>query len=151
MNDHPAGTSAPAPLYTSPRRRALWVVCVVFSAGLLAPPLFLGARQKGLRAACRPRRPRGGHLPGRAGQAVAAQPGGTGSRGCSRPWCSPRPPTPQSREPDGLAELLPQWHRLRDAEAGEPLRALLAVLAEQVDLVRSGVEGQYDDWFEPGP
>ena len=38
-----------------------------------------------------------------------------------------------TREPDGLAELLPQWHRLRDAEAGEPLRALLAVIAEQVD------------------
>lgn len=52
-----------------------------------------------------------------------------------------------SREPDGLAELLPQWHRLRDAEAGEPLRALLAVIAEQVDLVRDGVERQYDDWF----
>ncbi|MEU8567464.1 hypothetical protein AB0C51_03710 [Streptomyces pathocidini] len=52
-----------------------------------------------------------------------------------------------SREPDGLAELLPQWHRLRDAEEGEPLRALLAVIAEQVDLVRSGVEQGYDDWF----
>ncbi|MET8677346.1 hypothetical protein ABZW18_07100 [Streptomyces sp. NPDC004647] len=52
-----------------------------------------------------------------------------------------------SREPDGLTELLPQWHRLRDAENGEPLRALLAVIAEQVDLVRSGVEQQYDDWF----
>lgn len=57
-----------------------------------------------------------------------------------------------SREPDGLADLLPQWHRLRDAEqgegpGGEPLRALLAVIAEQVDLVRSGVEQQYDDWF----
>ncbi|WP_407550343.1 hypothetical protein QOM21_14670 [Streptomyces sp. Pv4-95] len=52
-----------------------------------------------------------------------------------------------TREPDGLAELLPQWHRLRDAEAGEPLRALLAVIAEQVDLVRDGVAQQYDDWF----
>ncbi|MGW7487926.1 hypothetical protein [Streptomyces sp. NPDC054786] len=52
-----------------------------------------------------------------------------------------------SREPDGLAELLPQWHRLRDAENGEPLRALLAVIAEQVDRVRDGVAQQYDDWF----
>lgn len=52
-----------------------------------------------------------------------------------------------SREPDGLAELLPQWHRLRDAEGGEPLRALLAVIAEQVDRVRDGVEQSYDDWF----
>ncbi|MFE3828453.1 hypothetical protein [Streptomyces sp. NPDC059092] len=52
-----------------------------------------------------------------------------------------------SREPDGLAELLPQWHRLRDAEDGEPLRALLAVIAEQVDRVRDGVEQGYEDWF----
>ncbi|MGY1455170.1 hypothetical protein [Streptomyces sp. SS8] len=58
-----------------------------------------------------------------------------------------------SREPDGLAELLPQWHRLRDGGRGargageEPLRALLAVIAEQVDLVRTGVEQAYDDWF----
>ena len=52
-----------------------------------------------------------------------------------------------SRDPDALYELLPQWHRLRDAEAGEPLRALLAVIAEQVDRVRAGIEQQYDDWF----
>ncbi|MGP4047402.1 hypothetical protein [Streptomyces sp. 2A115] len=52
-----------------------------------------------------------------------------------------------SREPDGLAELLPQWHRLRDAQEGEPLRALLAVMAEQIDLVRGGVEQGYEDLF----
>ncbi|MFC8666348.1 hypothetical protein [Streptomyces sp. NPDC057199] len=52
-----------------------------------------------------------------------------------------------SREPDGLAELLPQWHRLRDAQEGEPLRALLAVMAEQLDLVRDGVERGYEDLF----
>ncbi|MFC5802023.1 hypothetical protein [Streptomyces formicae] len=51
------------------------------------------------------------------------------------------------REPDGLAELLPQWHRLRDAEAGEPLRALLAVIAEQADRIRDGVEQSYEDLF----
>lgn len=51
------------------------------------------------------------------------------------------------REPDGLAELLPQWHRLRDAEGGEPLRALLAVIAEQADRVRDGVEQGYEDLF----
>lgn len=45
-----------------------------------------------------------------------------------------------SREPDGLAALLPRWHLLRDAEEGEPLRALLAVIAEQLDRVRDGVE-----------
>ncbi|MGP3999976.1 hypothetical protein [Streptomyces sp. 8N706] len=52
-----------------------------------------------------------------------------------------------TRDPDGLAELLPQWHRMRDAEGGGPLRALLAVIAEQVDLVRTGVEQSYEDWF----
>ncbi|MFE6867531.1 hypothetical protein ACFVFS_13295 [Kitasatospora sp. NPDC057692] len=51
------------------------------------------------------------------------------------------------RDPDGLLELLPQWHRLRDAEAGEPLRALLAVVAEQVDVVRGGIDQGYRDWF----
>ncbi|MEU6657783.1 hypothetical protein [Streptomyces sp. NPDC046821] len=52
-----------------------------------------------------------------------------------------------SREPDGLYDLLPQWHRLRDAEEGEPLRALLAVMAEQLDRVRDGVEQGYEDLF----
>ncbi|GLF93117.1 hypothetical protein [Streptomyces yaizuensis] len=52
-----------------------------------------------------------------------------------------------SREPDGLAELLPRRHRMRDADEGEPLRALLAVIAEQADRVRDGVEQGYDDWF----
>ncbi|MFE7588083.1 hypothetical protein ACFU6K_01695 [Kitasatospora sp. NPDC057512] len=52
-----------------------------------------------------------------------------------------------TRDPDGLLELLPQWHRLRDADAGEPLRALLAVIAEQVDVVRGGIDQGYQDWF----
>ncbi|WP_405749554.1 hypothetical protein OHA19_05735 [Streptomyces sp. NBC_00012] len=52
-----------------------------------------------------------------------------------------------SREPDGLADLLPLWHRLRDTEEGEPLRALLAVMAEQLDRVRDGVEQGYEDLF----
>ncbi|MCT9078372.1 hypothetical protein [Streptomyces fulvoviolaceus] len=52
-----------------------------------------------------------------------------------------------SREPDGLAALLPRWHLLRDAEEGEPLRALLAVIAEQLDRVREGVEQGYEDLF----
>ncbi|MFF4040458.1 hypothetical protein [Streptomyces sp. NPDC001816] len=58
---------------------------------------------------------------------------------------APAPVLP--REPDGLAELLPRWHRLRDAEEGEPLRALLAVIAEQLDRVRDGVQQGYADLF----
>ncbi|KAB1150561.1 hypothetical protein F7R91_00755 [Streptomyces luteolifulvus] len=52
-----------------------------------------------------------------------------------------------TREPDGLAALLPRWHLLRDAEEGEPLRALLAVIAEQLDRVRDGVDQGYEDLF----
>ncbi|NLU68217.1 hypothetical protein [Streptomyces sp. HNM0574] len=52
-----------------------------------------------------------------------------------------------TRQPDHLADLLPQWHRLRDAEQGEPLRALLAVVAEQSDRIRTQVEQGYADWF----
>ena len=52
-----------------------------------------------------------------------------------------------NRDPDGLHDLLPNWHRMRDADAGGPLRALLAVVAEQVDLIRTGIEQGYDDWF----
>ncbi|MEU6089949.1 hypothetical protein ABZ865_24700 [Streptomyces sp. NPDC047085] len=58
---------------------------------------------------------------------------------------TPAPVLP--REPDGLAELLPRRHRLRDAEEGEPLRALLAVIAEQLDRVRDGVQQGYEDLF----
>jgi hypothetical protein len=52
-----------------------------------------------------------------------------------------------SRDPDRLFSLLPQYIRRRDAEAGEPLRALLAVLGEQADVVASGIGQLYDDWF----
>ncbi|MFF8395690.1 hypothetical protein [Streptomyces sp. NPDC016172] len=58
---------------------------------------------------------------------------------------TPAPAVP--REPDGLADLLPRWHRLRDTEEGEPLRALLAVIAEQLDRVRDGVQQGYEDLF----
>ncbi|MBP2477031.1 hypothetical protein JOF53_005903 [Crossiella equi] len=50
-------------------------------------------------------------------------------------------------EPDRLFDRLPQFHRLRDAETGGPLRALLAVIAEQVNLVDADVEALYDNHF----
>ncbi|WP_151769742.1 hypothetical protein [Streptomyces abyssomicinicus] len=49
--------------------------------------------------------------------------------------------------PDALAALLPRLHLLRDAEEGGPLRALLAVIAEQLDLVGDGVRQGYEDLF----
>ncbi|MDR7275495.1 hypothetical protein [Catenuloplanes atrovinosus] len=48
---------------------------------------------------------------------------------------------------DRLYDLLPRVHRRRDAEAGEPLRALLAVVAEQLDLVEADLRRLYDNWF----
>jgi hypothetical protein len=52
-----------------------------------------------------------------------------------------------SRSPDRLYELLPAVHRLRDAAIGEPLRALLGVITEQVDVVEDDIARLYDNWF----
>ncbi len=46
-----------------------------------------------------------------------------------------------------LYELLPAIHRIRDAEQGEPLRALLSVIAEQVALLEENLDQLYDDQF----
>lgn len=53
-------------------------------------------------------------------------------------------PVPQ---PDRLYDLLPAIYRQRDAEQGYPLRALLQVVAEQVDLLEADIARLYDDWF----
>jgi hypothetical protein len=49
--------------------------------------------------------------------------------------------------PDRLYNLLPVIYRLRDAERGYPLRALLGVIAEQVELVEADIGQLYDNWF----
>lgn len=46
-----------------------------------------------------------------------------------------------------LLELMPNIHRQRDAERGEPLRALLNVLADQGGRVENDIFGLLDDWF----
>ncbi len=46
-----------------------------------------------------------------------------------------------------LYELLPALYRLRDAEQGYPLRALLETLSEQVDLLKEATDRQWDDLF----
>ena len=48
---------------------------------------------------------------------------------------------------DRLYNLLPAYHRQKDAEAGEPLRTLLQVITEQVNIVESDISQLYDDWF----
>lgn len=51
------------------------------------------------------------------------------------------------KELDRLYELLPVVYRQRDAEAGEPLRALLQVISEQVNLVEDDIGQLYENWF----
>ncbi len=48
---------------------------------------------------------------------------------------------------DRLYELLPAVHRQRDFEQGEPLRALLRVIAEQVNAVEEDIGQLCDNWF----
>ncbi|MEC4748948.1 hypothetical protein [Methylomicrobium sp. Wu6] len=48
---------------------------------------------------------------------------------------------------DRLYELLPAIYRIRDAEQGEPLKALLRVIAEQVNLVEDDIAGLYENEF----
>lgn len=48
---------------------------------------------------------------------------------------------------DRLYDLLPSVYRQRDAEQGEPLRALLQVVAEQVNAVEDDIAQLYENWF----
>ena len=48
---------------------------------------------------------------------------------------------------DRLYTLLPAVYRLRDAEQGEPLRALLAAFADQFAALEENIEQLYDDQF----
>jgi hypothetical protein len=46
-----------------------------------------------------------------------------------------------------LYGLLPAIHRIRDAERGGPLRAVLAVIANEVAVIEENLEQLYDDQF----
>ena len=46
-----------------------------------------------------------------------------------------------------LFGLLPAVHRLRDAENGHPLRALLAVLESELVALEQATQAQYENWF----
>ncbi|MEW5956511.1 MAG: hypothetical protein AB1801_02225 [Chloroflexota bacterium] len=48
---------------------------------------------------------------------------------------------------DQLYELLPVVYRQRDAEQGYPLRGLLRVIAEQVEVVEEDITRLYENWF----
>jgi hypothetical protein len=46
-----------------------------------------------------------------------------------------------------LYGLLPSVYQIRDAAEGEPLRQLLAVIGEQVQIVEQDIAELYDNWF----
>jgi len=46
-----------------------------------------------------------------------------------------------------LYQNLPAIYRLRDSAEGEPLRALLAVIERELELVEADIEGLYENWF----
>ncbi|NTW07456.1 MAG: hypothetical protein HGA29_06395, partial [Syntrophaceae bacterium] len=50
-------------------------------------------------------------------------------------------------KPDQLYELLPAIYRIRDAERGEPLKALLSVMASQINIVEEDIDQLYENWF----
>ena len=52
-----------------------------------------------------------------------------------------------SKAVDQVYALLPVVHRQRDEEAGQPLKALLSVIAEQIGIVEHDIERLYENWF----
>src|SRR5438046_6453516 len=52
-----------------------------------------------------------------------------------------------SQNVDRLYQLLPAVYRLRDADRGYPLRGLLQVISEQVNIVDADIAQLYENWF----
>ncbi len=52
-----------------------------------------------------------------------------------------------NNNPDRLYALLSVIHRMRDVEQGEPLKALLRVITEQIDLIDADIAQLYENWF----
>lgn len=48
---------------------------------------------------------------------------------------------------DRLYQLLPAIYQLRDAVEGEPLKALLAVIEQEVEAIEEDISDLYDNWF----
>jgi hypothetical protein len=46
-----------------------------------------------------------------------------------------------------LYRLLPAIYRIRDVEQGEPLKALMAVIARQAELLEADISLLYENWF----
>src|ERR1051326_1832390 len=52
-----------------------------------------------------------------------------------------------SLTPERLYQLLPAIYRVRDAQLGEPLKALVALLADQGAVLEEDIAQLYDNWF----
>jgi hypothetical protein len=52
-----------------------------------------------------------------------------------------------SRAPDYLFDLLPQVYRMRDAQQGNQLRALLRIVNGQVNVIEQDIARLYENWF----
>lgn len=52
-----------------------------------------------------------------------------------------------SLTPEQLYELLPAVYRIRDIDQGEPLKALVAVIAEQAAVMEADIARLYENWF----
>ena len=48
---------------------------------------------------------------------------------------------------DRLYNLLPVIYRLRRSEQGEPLRALLSIISDELATVKSDITSLYENWF----
>ena len=46
-----------------------------------------------------------------------------------------------------IYDLLPSIYRIRDKEEGEPLKALLEIIGEQIEFVEQDIERLYSNWF----
>lgn len=46
-----------------------------------------------------------------------------------------------------LYHLLPAIYRLRDHDKGEPLRALLSIIQNEVETIEGDIDGLYENWF----
>jgi hypothetical protein len=46
-----------------------------------------------------------------------------------------------------IYDLVPEIYRQRDAENGYSLRALMDIIAEQLEIVQSDISGLYENWF----
>lgn len=54
---------------------------------------------------------------------------------------------PNPASSDRLYQLLPAIYRIRDAEQGEQLRALLSLISDELASVEADIQGLYQNWF----